>query len=488
VSVDLPAVLGLALRAIFLGSLIAIIGAVAFRFVVLGRAAIPIEWRDRSSRHAATIALAAAVTLLPAGAARLILQADALRFEGDPWIPVARALVSSTMWGHAWIMQLCAAGSLICALTIARRASAAGWWIALGACAMLALTASLSGHAAAAKPFPLMLVADVVHTLGAGAWLGTLFVIFLTAIQPALRGELTNAAESLDALVNAFSPVALACAATVAASGTLAAWVHLDGLRSLVATTYGLVLLGKLGVVALVLLAGFYNWRRVKPSIRRDGARLLSVSARYELAAALMVVVLTSVLVATPQPRDAASTAALRGPRNLSPIPKPAFTLVTTDGRPFSFRDETAGRVALLYVGYTNCPDVCPAHMKNIAAALRTLSPADRDRVRVVFVTTDPARDTPTALRSWLDHFDSSFVGLRGSLEEVNAIAAVVGLSPASREPGPTGAAAYGVAHAAAVVAFTPDDSAHIVYPFGMSQIDWEHDLPLLLRSPWSKR
>ncbi len=185
---------------------------------------------------------------------------------------------------------------------------------------------------------------------------------------------------------------------------------------------------------------------------------------------------------------DARATAlqGLRGVRLSPPRPKPDFTLTATDGRPFNFKAGTRGAVALLYFGYTNCPDVCPLHLTNIAAALRRMPPEDRAMVRVVFVTTDPARDTPQRLRQWLDNFDRRFIGLSGSADSVNQIQVRLGLPPATMEmmdstaPGPR--AAYGVGHAAQVLAFTPDDSLRAEYPSGFTPDDWLSDLPKLAK------
>lgn len=176
----------------------------------------------------------------------------------------------------------------------------------------------------------------------------------------------------------------------------------------------------------------------------------------------------------------------LRGVRLSPPRPKPGFTLTTTDGRPFDFAADTKGDVALLYFGYTNCPDVCPTHLTNIAAALRRMSPKDQARIRVVFVTTDPDRDTPQRLRQWLNNFDSRFIGLRGSIDSVNGIQASLGLPPATMEMIDSAAAgpraAYGVGHAAQVLAFTPDDSLRAEYPNGFTADDWANDLPKLAK------
>ncbi len=171
------------------------------------------------------------------------------------------------------------------------------------------------------------------------------------------------------------------------------------------------------------------------------------------------------------------------GVRLQAPLPRPHFTLSDTRGRPFSFGEETRGELTLLYFGYTHCPDVCPVQMANLAAALERASPEVRRRTRVVFVTVDPERDTPERLRRWLDAFDPRFVGLRGSEAQVDSIERGLGLGVAARDSaaaGP-GTGAYAVGHAAQVVAFTPDDSAHVLYPFGTRQAQWARDLPRLL-------
>jgi protein SCO1 len=170
----------------------------------------------------------------------------------------------------------------------------------------------------------------------------------------------------------------------------------------------------------------------------------------------------------------------LRG-RFAQPIARPDFTLLDMEGRPFDFRAETEGRLALLFFGYTHCPDVCPVQLANLAEVLRDLPYGERDRVRVVFVTVDPARDTPERIRAWLDAFDPRFAGLWGSAEEVNAILAALDLPPAALGA-PAAAGEYVVGHAAGVLAFGAEGPLRASYPFGTRQIDWARDLPELLR------
>ena len=181
-------------------------------------------------------------------------------------------------------------------------------------------------------------------------------------------------------------------------------------------------------------------------------------------------------------PSGQRTDSSFRGVALNAPVAKPSFSLVTTDGRAFDFRRETEGKVALLFFGYTHCPDVCPLHMANIAAVLRTMPWEERSQIRVVFVTTDPQRDTPARLASWLANFDPSFIGLTGTPDAIGAVQRSLGLREAQREQIGPDSAEYGVGHAAQVFAFSRDGFAYLVYPFGIRQEDWAHDLPLLAR------
>lgn len=158
---------------------------------------------------------------------------------------------------------------------------------------------------------------------------------------------------------------------------------------------------------------------------------------------------------------------------------RPDFVLTDARGEAFDFRAETEGKLALLFFGYTYCPDICPVHMASLAAVKRDLSVSEQRRMRVIFVTADPRRDTPERLREWLGNFDRDFVGLRGSEAEVDSIMLSLGLPPAIRDTasGPD----YAVGHASQVIAFPPGDGFRVIYPFGTRQADWKHDLPRLL-------
>ncbi|HWH84926.1 MAG TPA: SCO family protein, partial [Burkholderiaceae bacterium] len=80
------------------------------------------------------------------------------------------------------------------------------------------------------------------------------------------------------------------------------------------------------------------------------------------------------------------------------------------------------GKVTVVFFGYTQCPDVCPTTMAELAQAKKALGP-DGDKLQGVFVTIDPERDTPEILKSYMASFDPSFVALRGTVEQTQAAA-----------------------------------------------------------------
>jgi protein SCO1/2 len=160
--------------------------------------------------------------------------------------------------------------------------------------------------------------------------------------------------------------------------------------------------------------------------------------------------------------------------RVLDPAPaRPSTDLVDTSGEPFDLAIDTRGELTLVFFGYTNCPDICSIQMATLKQALdRVEVPA-----RVVFITTDPDRDTPERLREWLDSFDRSFVGATGSAEAIARAQQDMGVTVAVANRDESGVD-YTVGHSSAVYVFTPDDQAHLAYPAGTRQEDWVEDLP----------
>jgi protein SCO1/2 len=96
------------------------------------------------------------------------------------------------------------------------------------------------------------------------------------------------------------------------------------------------------------------------------------------------------------------------------------FTLTNQDGQHVTDKD-FAGRFQLIYFGYTFCPDVCPTELNTMSLALQQIG--SRVRIVPIFITIDPARDTPETLKAYLSSFGSDFVGLTGSDDEIAAVA-----------------------------------------------------------------
>ena len=204
-----------------------------------------------------------------------------------------------------------------------------------------------------------------------------------------------------------------------------------------------------------------------------------------------------------PAARGESSAVAFHGTEPDQVPDRPSFVLTDTDGRRFDFARDTAGRPTLLFFGFTNCPDECPTAMADISAALRATDTALREQVRVVFVTTDPARDDADRVRGWLDKFSADYVGLTGTQAEVDAAQAAVG-APLAEPTGPQptlpgrpdehehapgtaphthdGPLGYGVDHVSSIFAFDAADRMPVLYPPGSSRSDIAADLPVLAR------
>lgn len=163
-----------------------------------------------------------------------------------------------------------------------------------------------------------------------------------------------------------------------------------------------------------------------------------------------------------------------------APVPKPDFPFIDSRGQPFHLDSATAGKVLLLIFGYTHCPDICPVHLANLAAVLAKMPEEVQRNVMVVFITTDPARDTPAVLNAWVKGFDQDFIGLTGSDSVLVAAQQAVHFAVAIKGP-PEAGGGYAVGHGAGVIAYTRDGLGRVEYPPGTRQRDWAHDLPLLV-------
>ncbi|MGW6703291.1 SCO family protein [Streptomyces sp. NPDC054956] len=163
------------------------------------------------------------------------------------------------------------------------------------------------------------------------------------------------------------------------------------------------------------------------------------------------------------------------------PFDKPDLVLTDTTGKPWNLREQTKGKPTLIYFGYTNCPDVCPLTMSNIAVAKKALPKADQDKLQVVFITTDPERDTPESLGAWLKAQDPAFTGLTGNFATIQAAARTLGIGI---EAATTGADGKVVSmHGAQVIAFSPKtDEGYLLYGEAATVDDYTKDLPKIVK------
>lgn len=122
------------------------------------------------------------------------------------------------------------------------------------------------------------------------------------------------------------------------------------------------------------------------------------------------------------------------------------------------------GKVVLFFFGFTHCPNVCPTTLTNLAGAYDALAPADRDRVRIVFISVDPRRDTPAQLKKYLSYFDPAFVGLTGSKEEIDRATGAFGAAYAFvHRPGDP-PDDYSVMHSANAYLVNPKGEWELIY------------------------
>lgn len=196
----------------------------------------------------------------------------------------------------------------------------------------------------------------------------------------------------------------------------------------------------------------------------------------------LIACVLFTALGCKPAGQDGFQADGLSGSLILPPLPKPDLILSTTEGQQFELKRETEGYLTLLFFGYTHCPDLCPVQLANIASAMKRLDDDVTARIKVVFVTVDPRRDTRALTRAYLDHFDHRFIGLVGDSASIASAFTQLRLGhpmapvPADSDGG------YTVNHTVVVLAFTTDNLAHVAYPSGIRVDDWARDLARLAK------
>ncbi len=168
------------------------------------------------------------------------------------------------------------------------------------------------------------------------------------------------------------------------------------------------------------------------------------------------------------------------GTRLVNPYDVSTTALTDTEGDEFSLATDTDTPLTLVFFGYTHCPDICPQVLGNLAFAMAQLDQADRDDVRVVFVTTDPARDDAQRIRAYLDRIDKDFEGLTGDLDTIIEVGDSLKIYVSDGEKLPTGGYDLG-GHTTSTIALDADDQAVVYWSDTTSPAQFASDIHTLL-------
>jgi copper transport protein len=278
------------------------IGALLFPRVGSALRAVVTEQTAREVEKAVRRAtIAAGVAVLVAAALRLVMQREMLNAAFAPEVIPWRDVASGTFGAGLWLQI----GGAIMAIVGASQASHRRGFVAILAAGMLVFAPGLSGHAASATPLALSLIADAVHMLAAGAWIGMLALLTFVATPVVRAHEPAKAAEATRAMVGAFSPVALGSVGLLVASGVYAGWRLVGSFEALFNTRYGAALLVKVALLIGMLALGAINWRWLGPASGSPAGMVrLRRAAMGELLFAVAVLLVTAALVGRPSPTE----------------------------------------------------------------------------------------------------------------------------------------------------------------------------------------
>jgi protein SCO1/2 len=183
------------------------------------------------------------------------------------------------------------------------------------------------------------------------------------------------------------------------------------------------------------------------------------------LASLALVVLVAAILLYSNQPDPS-----FHGSQITPPMPAKDFTLTSQNANPISLSD-FRGKFILLFFGYTNCPDECPAAMGALKLVKNQLKD-QADKIQVLFVTTDPARDNPQALGNFLNNFDSTFIGLTGTQTELEPVWSDYGVTVEDN----------GETHSSRIYLINPEGNIPLIYLSDTSPADITADLTHLLK------
>jgi protein SCO1/2 len=153
------------------------------------------------------------------------------------------------------------------------------------------------------------------------------------------------------------------------------------------------------------------------------------------------------------------------------------FSLLDHNGKPRTLAD-FKGKVVVVFFGYTQCPDVCPTTMAEMASVMKDLGP-QADQVQVLFITLDPERDTPELLKAYVPQFDKRFLGLYGTLEQTAQTAKEFKVFY-TKVPG-SAPGEYSIDHTAGSYVFDRDGKIRLFVRHGQGPAPLVHDIRQLL-------
>lgn len=169
----------------------------------------------------------------------------------------------------------------------------------------------------------------------------------------------------------------------------------------------------------------------------------------------------------------------LHGIQLQSPRVAEDFTLPTSIGEAMSLSD-FRGKYVVVFFGYTYCPDVCPTTLNDLQQMLNALTPEQAENTQVVMISVDPERDTPEKLATYLDYFNPKFIGMTGTVEEIQPVASQFGIF-FERQPGSENTS-YLVDHTSAVTLIDPEGRVRMIFTYGAKGADMASDLAYLMR------
>jgi len=286
-----------------------LVGIVAFRFGVLrplsGKGDLP-ALAERSTGPLRTLGWVSIVLLAITLVTRIDRQLLELGGGERAWDFLA-GLLLRTGWGAGWFLHLAVIVLAATGLVLSRRpgSEGRGWGILTGAAVILPLVPALQGHAMGSALREAAIPIMYLHVGAASVWLGGLLMLILVGL-PAVRkaGSGTGKLPPIARMVNAFSRFALVAVVLLVLSGSATSFLHTGGdVGAIFGSDWGRALILKLVVVGAAFLMGFYNWRRVRPSLAdRPDPGALRIPSSVEAFLGLVVLLATAVLVALPLP------------------------------------------------------------------------------------------------------------------------------------------------------------------------------------------